>query len=304
MVIEKDPWTIVKVLTWSDGYFKKFDIDSPRLTSELLLSHILDIRRLDLYLQFDRPLNIDELARYRELIQRRVKNREPVAYLTGGKGFWDSDFSVSPHVLIPRPDTETLVEQTILVINQLEDDVGKLKILELGTGSGAIIVSLARECPNHLFFASDLSVEAVQIARKNAFDSGSKGGYSKDSSEILFNFWTASWLESIQPGVFFDVIVSNPPYIPSKDISSLKPEIYNHEPVLALDGGEDGCDCLRKIMASAVNCLNPGGSLIMEMGFDQRSLLEKEAGYLPRYHSPQFVKDYAGHDRVVVLTLK
>ncbi len=294
------PWTIIKLLTWTEGYFKKFNVDSPRLTSEILLSHLLNIRRLDLYLQFDRPLNPDELTRYRELIQRRVKEREPVAYITESKGFWHSDFFVSPHVLIPRPDTETLVEQSILAINQLHVDERPLKVLELGTGSGAIIISLAKECPEHSFFAADLSIPAIGIASKNAFynDLKSPCGLS------LIHFWAGSWLESVRPGVFFDIIISNPPYIPSGDIYSLQAEIRDHEPVMALDGGSDGLDCFRTIMASSVHFLSPGGSLLMEMGFDQKILMEKEALFFPQYNKPSFVKDYAEHDRVVVLTLK
>lgn len=297
---QEGPWTILRLLTWTEGYFEKFDIDSPRLTAEILLSHTLGIRRLDLYLQFDRPLNPDELASYKQLIKRRVENREPVAYITGSKGFWDAELSVSPHVLIPRPDTETLVEHAVSLINNLGEQGKKLKILELGTGSGAIIISLARECADHAFFAADLSMAAVKIARKNASDNH----VTDTLSAPLIHFWAGSWLNAVCPGTLFDVIVSNPPYIPSSDISSLQPEVRDHEPVLALDGGPGGFDCFRQIISSAAHCLVSGGYLLMEMGFDQREQMKKEAVAFPQFHVPQFVRDYAGHDRVVILKLK
>ncbi len=319
---QKEQWTILKLLTWTEVYFKKFDIDSPRLTAEILLSHTLGSRRLDLYLQFDRPLNRDELAGYKQLIKRRVKNREPVAYITGDKGFRDSEFSVSPHVLIPRPDTEILVEQAVVLINafRIREEGQKLKILELGTGSGAVIVSLARECAGHTFFATDLSIAAVEIAWKNAknvlSDQNAKNVLSDQNAKNVLSdhlvdsayappvhFWAASWLDTIRPGILFDLIISNPPYIPSGDIPSLQPEIRNHEPRLALDGGHGGFDCFRQIIASAVHCLEPGGFLLMEMGFDQREQMEKETARFPQYHEPRFVRDYAGHDRVVILRL-
>ncbi|SLM27362.1 HemK, methyltransferase [Desulfamplus magnetovallimortis] len=294
-------WTIVKVLQWSEGYFKKLNVDSPRLTAEILLSHVLDIRRLDLYLQFDRPLNPDELAAYKELIKRRVNDREPVAYITGERGFWNGQFMVSPYVLIPRPDTETLVEQTVEYIRDLEKDGRKMNILDLGTGSGAVIVSLSMTCPGHSFFASDISMAAVEIARQNYVHNclSSDDDTKKDFS--LINFWVSSWLESVRPGFKFDIIVSNPPYIPSKDIATLQPEIRDHEPLSALDGGHDGFDSFRRILAFAVNYLKEDGYLLMEMGSDQRKQMEAEVMGFRCYAPPSFIKDYAGHDRLVVL---
>ena len=286
------PWTILKVLSWSEGYFAQFEIDSPRLTAEMLLAHALDIRRLDLYLQFDRPLNSDELTAYKVLIQRRVKSREPVAYITGEKGFWTGDFFVSHHVLIPRPDTETLVEQAIEVINGLEKKGRKARVLDMGTGSGAIVLSLAQSCPGHHYFALDCSFDAIMIAKQN----------QKPCPSV--QFLVGSWLTAFRKGVLFDLIVSNPPYIPTEDILTLQPEIKNHEPKLALDGGEDGFDCYRKILPAAPSHLSPDGVLMMEMGSDQRSQMEREVAATDQYASTRFVKDYAEHDRVVILSRK
>jgi len=192
---KKSPsWTILKVLNWTESYFKLFKIDSPRLAAEILLCHCLNIKRLDLYLQYDRPLNKKELASYRELILKRAQ-REPVAYITGNKGFWESEFSVNPFVLIPRPDTEILVETCLEILNNrhgadlvtqrqpasksknayfkeavqkfhIKPKTKTLKILELGAGSGAVIISLAKAFSSNSYFAIDISPAAAEATAK------------------------------------------------------------------------------------------------------------------------------------------
>jgi len=158
-------WTIIKILSWTESYFNNYSIDSPRLTAELLLTHCLGIKRLDLYLQHDRPLQKNELSSYKVLIKRRIQN-EPLAYITGEKGFFESDFEVSKDVLIPRPDTETIVEEALKILNTGGGDFKPKTVLELGTGSGAIIVSLAKVLSDHIYFASDISQTALAIAQK------------------------------------------------------------------------------------------------------------------------------------------
>ncbi|MBF0469273.1 MAG: peptide chain release factor N(5)-glutamine methyltransferase [Desulfamplus sp.] len=348
-------WTILKLLSWSEGYFKSFDIDSPRLTAEILLCHVLNIRRLDLYLQFDRPLSKSELASYKSLIKRRAK-KEPVAYITGVKGFWDCQFLVTPDVLIPRPDTETLLETALAMIehkkknmkemNEVQDtgcelismddhsDITgeqKIKVLELGTGSGAIVISLALANPDVLFYATDISFDAIIVAIKNSINispsnnvSASKRASISDripltgcsleleslktevSGEGLANlfFLTGSWFSPIRQGTRFDIIVSNPPYIPTSDIENLQQEVRDYEPFLALDGGQDGLSCLKEIMRYAPDYLKPDGVLLMEMGFDQKQKLECEAAFVSKYDTPVFIEDYAGHHRVVSLHRK
>lgn len=282
-------WTIIKLLSWTESYFQKQSIDSPRLTAEILLSHSLGINRLDLYLQFDRPLQQGELTGFKALIKRRI-HKEPVAYITGEKGFFDSDFEVAEGVLIPRPDTETLVEESIKIIDAGKDS-SSLMVLELGTGSGAIISSLAKECPDHYYFASDISWVALEIAKKNALRIvGDK-----------ICFFSSSWFAAIKEKPVFDVIISNPPYIPTIDIQKLQPEIRDFEPMLALDGGLDGFDNYRSIIKSAHCHLKPGGMLLLEMGFDQKEgMTDISTGY-SQYESIDFVKDLAGHDRVVLI---
>ncbi|HSL62230.1 MAG TPA: peptide chain release factor N(5)-glutamine methyltransferase [Desulfotignum sp.] len=278
-------WTVLKLITWTETYFARHGIDSPRLTAEILLGFTLGIRRLDLYLQHDRPLEKRELDRFKAVIQRR-KNREPVAYITGEKGFFESSFLVGPGVLIPRPDTETLVTETL---DLLAKEPGRPRtILELGVGSGAIVVSLAKVGPQHLFFAGDISSAALEAARKNARRAGVEN----------IHFFQGSWSAPLRAGPFFDIIVSNPPYIPPGQIADLAPEIKNHEPVIALDGGNDGLACIRQILESAWNCLVPGGDLLLEMGFDQKAGVAAAARAFPGYDTISFVKDLAGHDRV------
>ncbi len=280
-------WTVFKLLSWTESYFARHDVDSPRLTAEILLGHCLGIERLDLYLQHDRPLEKPELARFKTLIQRR-KNREPVAYITGEKGFFESSFQVGPGVLIPRPDTETLVTAALAVMEENGQQTGN--ILELGVGSGAVVISLAKACPGYRYFAGDISLSALDTARKNA-------GREKEIGPI--HFFNGSWFDPLAVRPCFDLIVSNPPYIPTCQISRLAPEIRNHEPLTALDGGRDGLDCIREIMTHAGQFLIPGGYLLMEMGFDQKTEVMALAGICPVFDRIDTLQDLTGHDRVV-----
>ncbi len=285
-------WTILKALTWTQSHFKTLDIDSPRLTAELLLCHSLGIRRLDLYLQFDRPMQPGELTGYRELIKRRIR-REPVAYITGSIGFWESRFAVTPGVLIPRSDTETLVEASLAVLAQSDTGrPGQKRVLEMGCGSGAVIISLAKSHPGHTYYATDISAEALAVSVGNA---------TKNKIGQAIRFLQGSWLSPFKPGGTFHLIVSNPPYIPSKEIDTLQPEISGYEPRPALDGGPDGLDALEEIIASALEYLVPGGCLLLEIGSDQKEAVAGIAGRVQGYKDLEFFKDYPGHYRVVKL---
>ncbi len=291
MPVEKmDDWTVFKTLSWTDSYFKTHGIDSPRLTAEILLSHCLGIQRLDLYLQHDRPLQKNELSDFKTLIKRRIRS-EPVAYITGEKGFYDSEFRVASGVLIPRPDTETIVDNALTLVDSTKDAGAPLSILELGTGSGAIVVSLAKARPDHYYFASDVSSTALETAKKNA---------QKIISNDIYFFYS-SWFTAIKKKPRFDLIVSNPPYIPSGDIQGLQPEIREFEPMLALDGGNDGLDCFKLILKHAHECLVPGGSILLEMGCDQKEGIERIFSRHREYVSIEFIKDLSGHNRVVLI---
>jgi release factor glutamine methyltransferase len=288
-------WTIIKILSWTESYFQDHSVDSPRLTAEILLAYSLDIKRLDLYLQFDRPLHASELSYFKILIQRRVQN-EPVAYITGEKGFFESDFRVAQGVLIPRPDTETLVEQALMILSSGKDSpefnaFGSKTILELGVGSGAIIVSIAKARPEFEYFACDVSQPALKIAKINA-------------QKIIpdkIKFFSSDWFSSVKEKERFDLIVSNPPYIATADIENLEPEIRKFEPLLALDGGLDGLDCYDIILNDAHRYLVPGGVILLEIGFDQKEGLENIFNQHPQYTSIGFIKDLAGHNRVAFI---
>jgi release factor glutamine methyltransferase len=283
-------WTIIKILSWTESYFKDHWVDSPRLTAEILLAYCLGVGRLDLYLQHDRPLQKNELSDFKRIIKRRILN-EPVAYITGEKGFFDSDFEVARGVLIPRPDTETIVETALTVLNRHPENNGPKTVLDLGTGSGAIVVSLAKALPDHRYFASDISSAALTMAKKNA---------EKIVGDTVV-FFQGAWFSSLKRQMRFDLIVSNPPYIPFKDIQHLQPEIRKFEPLLALDGGADGLDSFRSIIDSTHHYLVPGGTLLLEMGFDQKEGVNGLFERYPHYTSIEFIKDLAGHDRVALI---
>jgi len=286
-------WTILDLLKWTTDYFSRQAIDSPRATAEILLAHTLAVKRIDLYLKYDQPLNPTELQQFKVLIKRRAA-REPVAYIVGTKEFWGLDFAVAPGTLIPRPETECLVESALETIDGAASRT-PLHILELGTGSGAVVTALAKERPGQCFYASDRSFQTVVVARRNA----AANGLAED-----IHFFAGDWLEPLAPSrLLLDLIVSNPPYIDSAVIPTLQPEIHQFEPLAALDGGPDGLDSIRRIIRQAPAHLHPGGSLLLETGHDQHAALQSLVNQLPAYDRVDFGKDYSGYDRIACLTL-
>ncbi len=282
-------WTIIKLIRWATSYLNSHDVDSPRATGEILLAHALHLDRIDLYLRFDQPLEAAELRTFKALIKRRIA-REPVAYIVGKKEFWSLDFDVNEDVLIPRPETECLVEAALDHLAEITSRRPR-RILDLGTGSGAIAVALASQKPHHIYFASDRFQSAVELARRNA------GRHDLCRS---IHFLVGDWLSSFKGiGDGFDMIVSNPPYIPSDGINVLQPEIYRYEPIAALDGNEDGLACYRRIIKSAHIHLNPDGVLLLEIGHDQREDVQQIVSRVGRYQDFNCAKDYSGYDRVV-----
>ena len=294
-----DPeWTILKLLKWTTSYFKSHDIDSPRATAEILLAHILKLKRIDLYLRHDQPLISDELLKFKAFIKRRIK-REPVAYIVGVKEFWSMDFAVTEDVLIPRPETECLVETSLGLLpedSNSDPNNPPMRILELGTGSGAVILALASMETKHLFFASDLSIKAVLLAKQNAKHHG---------LDKTVNFFCADWFTPLKDVRHqFDMIISNPPYIPTQVVSQLQPEICKYEPISALDGNEDGLHCFRHIINNAHVYLNLQGSLVLEIGHDQKNEVQNIAEKCGNYKNIVFTKDYSGYHRVVQMQKK
>ena len=287
-------WTIIKLLKWATTYFRSHDIESARASAEILLAHALDLQRIDLYLRYDQPLDGDELNRFKALIKRRVK-REPVAYIVGQKGFWSIDLKVSKDVLIPRPETECLVEAALDVLCTATPESSQ-RILELGTGSGAVILALAAQHADRLYFASDASLSAIRIARENA---------RRLHLEEHIRLFGGDWFTPLHPNTgCFDLILSNPPYIKTAELENLQPEIFNFEPIRALDGGPDGLSCLRRIIDHAHHYLKPRGSLLLEIGHDQQVDVHQLMKQCGQYDGFVCTQDYGGRDRVVQMRKK
>lgn len=290
---DRTSWTILDLLKWTTDYFSRQAIDSPRATAEILLAHTLAVKRIDLYLKYDQPLNPTELQHFKALIKRRSA-REPVAYIVGTKEFWGLDFEVAPGTLIPRPETECLVEKALEIIDAAASR-SPMHILELGTGSGAVVTALAKERPGQHFYASDRSPQTLSVARRNAAANGLV-------EEV--HFFTGDWFTPLSPSrVRLDLVLSNPPYINSDVIPDLQPEIHQFEPLAALDGGPDGLDCIRNLIEQAPAYLHPGGSLLLETGHDQHAAIERFVDPLPAYDRVDFGKDYSGYDRIACLRM-
>jgi release factor glutamine methyltransferase len=278
-------WTVKDVLEWTAGYFKSKGISTARLDAEVLLAHSLEVDRLHLYLNLDRPLIPSERTGYRELIQRRAR-REPVARIIGTKEFWSIPFRAVPGVLIPRPDTETLVEA---VLDEIKDR-SEPNILEIGTGSGAIAVAVIKDNPDAVIVATDIDSLALRTARLNAEDAG-----VADS----LKFVRMDLFESLRPGTVFDVICSNPPYIPSDDIANLEPEVRDHEPRRALDGGPEGLDVIGRLIRRAGDFLTKDGALILEIGDGQAGAVGEIFAQTEGFTSIRMYHDLASIARVV-----
>ena len=254
-----EPWTIRKLLTWTTQHFEKREVDAPRLTAEMLLAHVLKTTRVRLYVDIDRPLDKTELTAYRTLIERRLAG-EPTQYLTGVREFYNRSFKVDPRVLIPRPETELLVEAALHALPK--DAPGTA--LDVCTCSGCIAISLAAERPQATVFATDLSPDACTLARENAQALG-----VAERVTVLHGDLYAP----LPPDARFDVVVSNPPYIASREIPTLSAEV-RREPHMALDGGPDGLVLIRKVIEGARRVLKPGGLLAMEIGETQGAALK------------------------------
>jgi release factor glutamine methyltransferase len=278
-------WTIKEVLNWTSDYFRQKGILSARLDAEVLLAHCLGADRLHLYLNMDRPLTPAERGGFRELVRRRGR-REPVALITGRKEFWSLLFRAVPGVLIPRPDTEILVEAVLEEIRHNPTPV----VLEIGTGSGAIGVALAREKPGAVVVAVDIDPLAASTARLNARDAGVEGA---------MEFLAGDLLAALSHRARFDVICSNPPYIPSAEICSLEPEIACFEPLTALDGGPDGLDVIRRLIREAGHYLKPGGTIMLEIGDAQFDAVQELFASLGSFQEIRGRRDLSGRIRVV-----
>jgi len=285
-------WTIKELLEVTADYLEKKEIDRPRLCAEILLCHQLKINRVKLYLAFDQPLNEREVSGYRSLIKRRL-NREPIQHITGVQEFWSMEFIVGPQVLIPRPESELLVEQVISLYKaggQTEESGPT--VLDLGTGSGALAVSLARELGGASLWASDISPDALDIAGKNV---------KRHGVEDRIQFIHGDLWQPFKEKTFtFDFIISNPPYIAIEDYDSLPPEVRDYEPRLALDGHNQGMFYIEKIIMEGADYLNPGGWLLIEMDPVQTSKALELMEQGNCYGEKRRIRDYSRNYRVVM----
>ena len=275
-----ETWTVLSILEWTADYFRNQSIESARLDAELLLAEVLDLDRIGLYLHYDRPIDQSEQAAYRALVKKRVA-REPVAYILGESEFWSLPIKVSADVLVPRADTEILVEEALKRMD------GACRILDIGVGSGAIAIALAHENAAAEVSGIDLSPTAVALARENARINGV-------AERIVFSVGN---LEDFSGGPYA-LIVSNPPYIPHTDLAGLMPEVRDFEPAMALDGGVDGLDAYRAILKQAPEQLVDAGWLLVEIGIGQAEevmQLFTKAGFI----DIQIRDDYSGIPRVV-----
>ena len=302
----KDIWTIQKLIDWTTQFFINNNIQNPRLDTEVLLSYSLKIDRLGLYLNYDKPLTEDELSSFKKIIQRRV-NREPLQYITGIQEFWSLDFKVAPGVLIPRQETEVLVEEVLKSAGCKAKDVKNITksatgsnaltsapkplILDLCTGCGCIAVSLAKELTGSTIYATDNSAVALEIARQNSERHDVKDRITFMSGDLF------QPLENFESK--FDFIVSNPPYVKRSDLEGLEPEVNVFEPVSALDGGEDGLDAIKSIIDEAPKYLKSNGRLLLEIAFDQAKNVKAHIEKSGCYTSSTVIKDLSGNDRVI-----
>jgi release factor glutamine methyltransferase len=287
-----ETWTIGRLLDVTATFLKKKGIESPRLCADILLSHTLHRDRVNLYLHYDQPLTEGEIARFRSLIKRRLK-REPVQYITGIQEFWSMDFMVGPQVLIPRPESEVLMEQVLSLCGEKRmPNPDRPMILDLCTGSGALVIALAREIQGASLWASDMSMDALELARKNSIKHGVESRIEFLQGDLLDPF--------LKQGMKFDAILSNPPYIPSGSLDALCPEVRDYEPMQALDGGEDGMIYIERIIADGPDCLNHRGWLLIEMDPEQLPLASTQVDHSGRYGERRYVKDYSHRDRILM----
>lgn len=278
-------WTIQSLLEWTSQHFKEKGIESARLDAELLLADTLKCKRLDLYLKFDQPVHDAELALFKVSVVRRGQ-REPVAYILGRQEFYSRVFEIPKRVLIPRPETEHLVDSVLQWTRSNTKE--KFDALEIGCGSGAIAVSLLAEEPRFVFSCLDIQIEACEVTEKNSVKHNVRDRVVIECAD--FEKWSGQKT--------FDVVVSNPPYVAGRVSDKLEPDVRDFEPARALFGGPEGTETLSRWIPKMAAALNPGGLMVCEIGYDQEEMVRALAGSNPSLTHVRVDKDLAGHPRV------
>lgn len=282
---DADIWTIKRLLNWTADFLKKKGAESPRLDAEVLLAHVLEWPRVSLYIHFEDEVGEKAKSAYRELVKKRSEGT-PVAYLVGRKEFFSLPFLVSPSVLIPRPDTETAVVEALDFLKTRAHP----RVADVGTGSGCIALAIAKHHETAHVTGIDISADALGVALKNA--------------EILelsdrVRFLQGDLLAPILEEAPFDLIISNPPYIPTDDIEELELEVRLFEPHLALDGGAEGLVIVKRLVSDAIPRLKPGGCLLLEIGSAQEQAVGKILRDHPEFAHPITIRDAANLPRVI-----
>jgi len=280
-----EPWTVGRLLDWTAKFLAQKGSESPRLDSEVLLSHALGCKRIELYTRYEETVTEEPRARFKDLIRKRLEGC-PVAYLVGRKEFFSLEFEVGPAVLIPRPDTETLLVEALRLAREMAEPA----VIDIGTGSGAIPVALAKRHAGARITATDLSPEALALARRNA----ARHGVSERIA-----FLQGDLFEPVAPESRFDFILSNPPYIAREDIPALPVGVRDYEPHLALDGGVGGYAVFDRLIREAPRFLKPDGYLIVEIGSPQEGPARQRIEASGSYELAPTIKDGSGHPRVL-----
>lgn len=287
-----DVWTIQRLLNWITEYFTQKGVDSPRLSAELLLCHILKLKRIELYTQFDRAVQKPDLDALHALVKRAAEH-EPVAYLVGRCEFYSLSLKITPDCLIPRPETELLVERAVLFLRQRS---GPQAVLDLCTGSGCIAAAIAKEVPEAQIVATDICQAALSVAAANIET------YQLTERVRLV---AGDLFDPVIKGLdapAFDLIVSNPPYVSAAEYETLDKNVKDYEPRHALLAGQDGLDVYRRIAERAAQFLKPGGALMLEIGCTQAAPVTELLKQTGAFGDIAIKKDLAGHDRIVIGT--
>lgn len=289
--VPSEPWTVLRLLDWTKDYFAGAELESPRLAAEILLAHVLRCKRIDLYARYEYRPSKKELEEYRKLV-RRAADHEPIAYLVGRKEFYSLAFKMTEGVLIPRPETEILVDQAVAYFKGL----GRGGLLwDVCTGCGCVAVAVAANVEGSRVLATDISRDAVLLAGENAAAHGVAERVTCRQCDLL------SLPDDWEHGREFDAITANPPYVPDREELSAT---VQHEPALALRGGADGLDLIRRIIADAPDVLRPGGRLILEFGHDQRDAVVDLIAAAGAFGDPQIILDHQSIARVAVAERK
>lgn len=280
-----EQWTIGRLLEWTTGYFQQNSVDNPRLDVEVLLAHVLECQRIDLYANYDSPVDELHRAKFRQLVRKRVQGC-PVAYLVGYKEFYTLRFMVNRSVLIPRPETEHVVIEALDHLRELPSP----RFLEIGVGSGAIAVTLLHECPKVTGLAVDISPDAIQVAQTNAETNGVLDRLEFRISDVY---------QAVAPEPF-DLIVSNPPYVTNSEYELLEKTARDYEPATAFLGGPEGLDVIARVVEGAADRLRPEGKLILEIGCNQEQSVRQLIASNGMFQLLPTVLDLARRPRVVV----